>query len=71
MEPVLSRRQTEIVALLRESGRVGVEDLAAHFEVSLRRARSLMKTLRSELPGYLVPRLVREIAGEPYKTPQA
>jgi len=46
-------------------------DGTAHFEVSLRRARSLMKTLRGELPGYLVPRLVREIAGEPYKTPQS
>jgi len=46
-------------------------DGTAHFEVSLRRARSLMKTLRGELPGYLVPRMVREIAGEPYKTPQS
>lgn len=29
-----SRRQAEIVALLRESGRVSVEDLAAHFDVT-------------------------------------
>lgn len=44
---------------------------AAHFAVPLTRARSLMQVLRSTLPGYLVPRLVREVAGEPYKTPQA
>lgn len=42
---------------------------AAHFEVDERRALGLMRTLRMRLPGYLVPRLVREIAGEPYKTP--
>jgi DeoR/GlpR family transcriptional regulator of sugar metabolism len=29
-----SRRQTEIIALLRETGRVAVEDLASLFEVS-------------------------------------
>ena len=31
---LLSRRQTEIIALLRESGRVGVEDLAGLFDVT-------------------------------------
>ncbi len=36
---------------------------AAHFEVPLARARSLMEALRMRLPGYLVPRLVREQAG--------
>ena len=30
----LSRRQSEIIALLRESGRVGVDDLASLFEVT-------------------------------------
>ena len=43
----------------------------AHFAVSLRRARVIVKALRTTLPGYLVPRLVREVAGQPYKTPQA
>ena len=43
----------------------------AHFAVSLRRARLIMKALRTTLPGYLVPRLVREVAGQPYKLPQA
>ena len=42
---------------------------AAHFEVTDERARDLLETLRRRLPGYLVPRLVRENAGEPYKTP--
>ena len=42
---------------------------AAHFEVPLQTAASLQQTLRERLPGYLVPRLVREIAGAPSKTP--
>jgi L-lysine 2,3-aminomutase len=41
----------------------------AHFEVDDRRARALIRALTARLPGYLVPRLVREIAGEPSKTP--
>ncbi|MDT8438253.1 MAG: EF-P beta-lysylation protein EpmB [Wenzhouxiangellaceae bacterium] len=36
---------------------------SAHFEVSEARARMLMVHLRHRLPGYLVPRLVREQAG--------
>ena len=42
---------------------------AAHFEVDDARARDLLDELRARLPGYLVPRLVREIAGAPAKTP--
>lgn len=41
----------------------------AHFEVSAQKAVNLMNTLRRNLPGYLLPRLVREIAGEPAKVP--
>jgi EF-P beta-lysylation protein EpmB len=41
----------------------------AHFEVSDARARELVTTLRARLPGYLVPRLVRETAGERAKLP--
>jgi len=41
----------------------------AHFEVSDRRARQLARALRDRLPGYLVPRLVREIPGEGSKRP--
>lgn len=42
---------------------------AAHFEVEDSAARELIDGLRSRLPGYLVPRLVREITGESAKTP--
>ena len=41
---------------------------AAHFEVSLEKAAMLMRELSLRLPGYLVPRLVREEAGAPAKT---
>ena len=36
---------------------------AAHFEVPLPQALHLMAELRRRLPGYLVPRLVREEPG--------
>jgi L-lysine 2,3-aminomutase len=42
---------------------------AAHFDVDEATAARLLDRLRRLLPGYLVPRLVREVAGEPYKTP--
>ena len=44
---------------------------AAHFEVGDHEALALHAALAARLPGYLVPRLVREIAGEPGKTPVA
>lgn len=44
---------------------------AAHFEVAEAHARSLHRELLANLPGYLVPKLVREIAGEGSKTPVA
>ena len=40
---------------------------AAHFEVSHARALELKQELRGRLPGYLVPRLVREVAGREAK----
>jgi L-lysine 2,3-aminomutase len=36
---------------------------AAHFEVPEAQARSLLRELGAQLPGYLLPRLVREQAG--------
>jgi L-lysine 2,3-aminomutase len=42
---------------------------SAHFEVGEIQAQQLQQALLSRLPGYLVPRMVREIAGEPSKTP--
>ncbi len=44
---------------------------AAHFAITDARAKALLQSLRARLPGYLVPRLVREIAGEVGKTPLA
>lgn len=44
---------------------------AAHFDVDEPHAKTLMTRLCARLPGYLVPKLVREIAGEPNKTPIA
>ncbi len=41
----------------------------AHFEVSDGRARALADALRARLPGYLVPRLVRELPGDRSKRP--
>jgi len=42
---------------------------AAHFEVDDDRARALHAALAARLSGYLVPRLVREVAGDPGKRP--
>jgi KamA family protein len=42
---------------------------AAHFAVGDERARQLLQAIRNRLPGYLLPRLVREIPGEGAKTP--
>jgi EF-P beta-lysylation protein EpmB len=44
---------------------------AAHFDVSETTACSIAEALRARLPGYLMPRFVREIAGESAKTPIA
>ncbi len=44
---------------------------AAHFEVAEETAVALVESLRQRLPGYLVPRLVREEPGAGSKTPVA
>jgi L-lysine 2,3-aminomutase len=41
---------------------------AAHFDVDEARGKELVAALRARLPGYLVPRLVRETPGELSKT---
>ncbi|RBW46849.1 EF-P beta-lysylation protein EpmB [Psychromonas sp. B3M02] len=41
---------------------------AAHFDLDEHKAQLLHKQMQAELPGYLVPRLSREIAGEQSKT---
>ncbi len=43
----------------------------AHFDIAEPRARRLMTDLRARLPGYLVPRLVRELPGMASKQPIA
>ncbi|MGN7916655.1 EF-P beta-lysylation protein EpmB [Lysobacter sp. 22409] len=42
---------------------------SAHFEVADERARALHRQLAARLSGYLVPKLVREVAGDPGKRP--
>ncbi len=46
-------------------------DGAAHFDVDEGRARLIEAELRGMLPGYLVPRFVREVPGRTAKTPLA
>lgn len=40
---------------------------AAHFAVSTRKAKALVQAMTDLLPGYLVPKLVREVPGMPAK----
>ena len=42
---------------------------ASHFEVPETEALALHETMAARLPGYLLPRLVREVAGAPAKLP--
>ena len=42
---------------------------AAHFDVPEETGKTLIKELQAQLPGYLVPKLVREIPGQEAKTP--
>src|SRR5690606_17341879 len=65
----LSRRLFEVGVLpyyLHQLDRVAG---AAHFAVDDAAALRLQAALRDALPGYLVPRLVRELAGSASKTP--
>ncbi len=42
---------------------------AQHFDLSSSEAYGLYQQMLAQLPGYLVPKLVREEAGQPHKTP--
>jgi L-lysine 2,3-aminomutase len=44
---------------------------AAHFAVAESAAVEFIGEVRARLPGYLVPKLVREIPGKPSKSPIA
>jgi L-lysine 2,3-aminomutase len=39
-----------------------------HFDVNRQNALSIMSRMQQQLPGYLVPKLVQEIAGKQAKT---
>jgi len=41
---------------------------AAHFDCSLSDIHATYQEVQRQLPGYLVPKLVKEEAGRPYKT---
>jgi len=41
----------------------------AHFDVGENRAKDIAQKMMAKLPGFLMPKLVREIAGEANKTP--
>ncbi len=41
---------------------------AAHFEVEEEKGRQLLLEMAKQLPGYAIPKYVREVAGEPNKT---
>ncbi len=40
---------------------------SAHFDLSLKKQRALYRTMQKELPGFLVPKWVKEIPGEKHK----
>lgn len=42
---------------------------AMHFDISEKEAKSLYQNMLEQLPGFLMPKLVREIGGEKSKTP--
>ncbi|ODS24321.1 EF-P beta-lysylation protein EpmB [Candidatus Endobugula sertula] len=42
---------------------------ATHFNTELKRARALHQAVIARLPGYMVPKLVSEVAGQPSKSP--
>ncbi len=72
-------RAETLVALSEKLFEIGVQPYylhqldrvagTAHFEVPEADALALYETLRARLPGYLLPRLVREVQGAPAKLP--
>ena len=75
----INDRLEDLVNLMERSLEAGVLPYYLHlldkvsgarrFEQSAETAKMLLHGLRLRLPGYLVPRLVMEKAGEPYKLP--
>jgi EF-P beta-lysylation protein EpmB len=44
---------------------------AAHFDIPEEKAKQLMEELQGSLPGYMIPKLVKEVSGEHAKQPVA
>ncbi|MGH8051148.1 MAG: EF-P beta-lysylation protein EpmB [Arenimonas sp.] len=65
----LSERLFEIGALPYYLHQLDKVQGAAHFQIDDQWAREIHQSMMGVLPGYLVPKLVREIAGEASKTP--
>jgi EF-P beta-lysylation protein EpmB len=63
----LSRRLLDLRVLPYYLHQLDAVAGAAHFHVPPERGEQLIASLRSELPGYAVPRYVREVPGEPSK----
>jgi len=64
----LSRRLLELRVLPYYLHQLDQVVGTSHFEVSPVRGRELIKQMRAALPGYAVPRYVKELPGEPNKT---
>jgi len=65
----LSEKLFDIVVMPYYLHQLDTVQGAAHFNVSDIRAKHIQQELLSKLAGFLVPKLVREVAGEPNKTP--
>jgi L-lysine 2,3-aminomutase len=65
----LSQRLMEVGVLPYYLHQLDRVEGAAHFEVPDDEALLLMAEARATLPGYMVPRLVREVEGRPSKVP--
>jgi EF-P beta-lysylation protein EpmB len=63
----LSRRLIDIRCLPYYLHQLDRVQGAAHFEVPVARGRELVRQMRKALPGYAVPRFVREVPGKPSK----
>lgn len=69
MQIRLSERLFEIGVLPYYLHQLDKVQGAAHFQIDDRQALDIHRRMMNVLPGYLVPKLVREIAGEASKTP--
>ena len=65
----LSQRLIEIGVLPYYLHQLDRVQGSAHFEVPIDKGRRLIESMRLQLPGYMIPRYVAEIAGLPFKRP--